>query len=185
MHCPSGGLLTLRPNTDAAYKQSLCSNDFSYNLPSKLICIIQKQPPRGILKKMCSENTQQIYMKTPMLKCDFNKVALQINFTEITLQHGCSPVTLLHIFRTPFLKGTLSGLGQFLATESPLKMVKNTFYFPSKALFILKMFKFLSWLFVHVPKQLDQKDKVNFKFCDITAWLTNNRDTHIAQYFEK
>ena len=106
MHCPSGGLLTLRSNTDAAYKQSLCSNDFSYNLPSKLICIIQKQPPRGILKKMCSENTQQIYMKTPMLKCDFNKVALQINFTEITLQHGCSPVTLLHIFRTPFLKGT-------------------------------------------------------------------------------
>ena len=26
------------------------------------------------------------------------------NFIEITLRHGCSPVNLLHIFRTPFLK---------------------------------------------------------------------------------
>ena len=26
------------------------------------------------------------------------------NFIEITLQHGCSPVNLLHIFRTPFVK---------------------------------------------------------------------------------
>ena len=26
------------------------------------------------------------------------------NFIEITLQHGCSPVNLLHIFRTPFSK---------------------------------------------------------------------------------
>ena len=27
-------------------------------------------------------------------------------FIEITLWHGCSPVNLLHIFRTPFLKNT-------------------------------------------------------------------------------
>ena len=41
-------------------------------------------------------------------------------------------------------KGTLSGLKQFLAIESPLKMMKNVFYFTSKALFVLKIFKFLS-----------------------------------------
>ena len=28
------------------------------------------------------------------------------NFIEITLRHGCSPVNLLHIFRTSFLKNT-------------------------------------------------------------------------------
>ena len=28
------------------------------------------------------------------------------NFIEITLWHRCSPVTLLHIFRTPFYKNT-------------------------------------------------------------------------------
>ena len=61
-------------------------------------------------------------------------------------------------------KGALSGQRQFLAAESPLKMIKNAFYFTSKALFVLKIFKFLSWLFGHVAKRLDKKDKVNFKF---------------------
>ena len=37
----------------------------------------QKQPPRGVLKKRCSKNMQQIYRRTPMLTCDFNKVALR------------------------------------------------------------------------------------------------------------
>ena len=43
---------------------------------------------------------QQIHRRKPMPKCDFN------NFTEIALQHGCSPVHLLHIFRTPFPRNT-------------------------------------------------------------------------------
>ena len=40
-------------------------------------------------------------------------------------------------------KGTkvaLSGLRQFLPNESPLKMMKNAFYFTVKALFFLKIF---------------------------------------------
>ena len=40
-----------------------------------------------------------------MSKCDFNKVSIRI-----TLRHGCSPVNLLHIFRTAHLKNT-SGWG--------------------------------------------------------------------------
>ena len=54
----------------------------------------RKQPPRGIPKKRCSENMQQIYGRTPMPKCD------------IALRHGSSPVNLLHIFSTTFLKNT-------------------------------------------------------------------------------
>ena len=38
---------------------------------------------------------------------------------------------------------TLSGLRQYLANEIPLKIMKN-FYFTLKALFVLKIFKFLS-----------------------------------------
>ena len=34
------------------------------------------------------------------------------------------------------LKGALSSLGQFLAIESPLKMMKNAFYFTLKTLFV-------------------------------------------------
>ena len=42
------------------------------------------------------------------------------------------------------IKGALSGLRQFLAIESFLKIMKNAFYFTSEALFVLKIFKFLS-----------------------------------------
>ena len=43
------------------------------------------------------------------------------------------------------VKGALQGLRQFLITENPLKMIlKNAFYFTLKALFVLKIFKFLS-----------------------------------------
>ena len=40
------------------------------------------------------------------------------------------------------VKVALSGLRQFSAAESPLKMMKNTFYFTSKSLFVLKIFFF-------------------------------------------
>ena len=56
----------------------------------------QKQPSRGVFSKRYSENMQQICRRTPMSKCDFNKVA----------KHGCSTVNLQHIFRTPFTKNT-------------------------------------------------------------------------------
>ena len=64
-------------------------------------CYVQNQSPRGIPGKRRSENMQQIYRKTPMPKDDFNKVAKQPY-----CWHGYSPVNLLHIFRTSFLKNT-------------------------------------------------------------------------------
>ena len=82
-------------------------------------------------------------------------------------------------------KGVLPGLRQFLATESPLKMMKNPFYFTLKTLFVLKIFISLSWLFGHVEKWLDCKDKVNFKIYDVTTWKTNNCNTRITQYLNK
>ena len=44
-------------------------------------------------------------------------------------------------------KGALLGLRQFFATESRLKMMENVFYYILKALFVIKIFKFLSWVF--------------------------------------
>ena len=53
--------------------------------------ICQKRLSKGVLKKECSENMQEI------CRC---------NFIEIALRHGCSPVNLLHIFKTLFPKNT-------------------------------------------------------------------------------
>ena len=42
------------------------------------------------------------------------------------------------------INGALSSLRQFLAIESPLKLLKNAFNFTSEAFFVPKIFKFLS-----------------------------------------
>ena len=54
----------------------------------------QKQPSKGVLRKRCPENKQQIYRRTPMPKCDFNKFVLQI-----TLPRVRSPVNLQHLWK--------------------------------------------------------------------------------------
>ena len=72
------------------------------------------------------------------------------------------------------------GLKQFLTIESPLKMIKNSFYFMLKALFVLEIFIFLSWLFSYVEKWLDKKGMANFKLYDFPDWTTYNCNTHIA-----
>ena len=59
--------------------------------------------------------------------------------------------------------------------ESPLKMMKNTFYFILKALFVPLTFS-------SCRKLDDQKCKVTFKIYNVTNWLKNNYSTHIAQY---
>ena len=51
------------------------------NLPQKQSFIV-------VLRKSCSENMQQIYSKTPMQKCDFNKV--HSNFIEMKSYLGMS-----------------------------------------------------------------------------------------------
>ena len=68
----------------------------------------QKQLSRGAFRKRCSKNMQQIYRRTSMLMCDFSKVAKNI-FIEITFRYKCSPVNVLHIFRTSFLRTPLEG----------------------------------------------------------------------------
>ena len=51
----------------------------------------------------------------------------------------------------------------FACMKSPLKMINNGFYLILKALFVLKMFKFLSWLFLpHRSKRLDKKTMIDF-----------------------
>ena len=53
------------------------------------------------------------------------------------------------MFTSQIIKAALS---EFLAFESPLKMVENAFYFTLKARYVLKIFNFLSSLFGHAKK---------------------------------
>ena len=67
--------------------------------------------------------------------------------------------------------------------DSPLKMMKNALYFILKALFVLKIFRFLSFWACREKNDLIGKiPKLNFKIYNVTAWLTKNYNTHIRQY---
>ena len=52
-------------------------NIFDCNLNATISTIteLQKQPSRVVLRKIYSENMQQIFKKTPMPRCDLNKDA--------------------------------------------------------------------------------------------------------------
>ena len=52
---------------------------------------------KGVLK-ICRKFTEEHPCRSAI------SIKLLCNFIKITLQHGFSPVYLLHIFRTPFLK---------------------------------------------------------------------------------
>ena len=68
------------------------------------------------------------------------------------LYHSFEMLLLLSLF---LFKGAFSSLRQFLATEGPLKMMKNAFQLILKALLVLKIFKFLSLFFSHIENRLD------------------------------
>ena len=53
---------------------------------------------KGVMK-VCSKFTGEHLCQSVIL------LKLQSNFIEIAYRHGCSPVNLPHIFRTPFLPG--------------------------------------------------------------------------------
>ena len=73
-----------------------------------VVLIFRSSPPelflrKGVLK-ICSKFTGEHPCRSAI------SIKLQSNFIEITLGYVCSPVNLLHIFRTPFPKNSSGGL---------------------------------------------------------------------------
>ena len=69
---------------------------------------LRSSPPmvflgKGVLK-ICSKFTGEHPCRSVI------SINLLCNFIGITLRHGCSPVNLLYIFRTPFHKSNFGGL---------------------------------------------------------------------------
>ena len=62
---------------------------------------MQKQPYRGVLRKRCSKYMQQIYRRTPIPKCGFNKAAKQL-YRNHTLAWKICCIFSEHLFlKTP------------------------------------------------------------------------------------
>ena len=90
--------------------------------------------------------------------------------------HRCFPVNFgKSFFRIPpdcrfWFKGALLGLTQFLATESPLKMMKNAFYFILKAFFVLRYSKFCLNFLVMQKNGLIKTIRLILKFMTSQPW---------------
>ena len=99
-----------------------------------------KQTSRGVLRKrflkICSKLTGEHQCWSVI------SITLHSNFIETTLRHGCSPVYLLHIFRTPFRTNTS---GRLLLFEIAIKR------------FVVRMFSLSRQNFVQNNKKYHQK----------------------------
>ena len=80
-------------------------------------------------------------------------------------------------------KGAFSGLRQLLATESPWKMMKNT-YFTLKLFSFSRYISFFLHFLVMYKNALIKKMRLNQKFMTSQP-VTINCNIHIAQYLKK
>ena len=80
----------------------------------KWFLLIQKQPSGGVLSKRYSEDMLQMYREHPCRSV--------ISIIESALRHGCSPVNLMNIFRTPFYKNTSKWLLLLMSVWSTLNV---------------------------------------------------------------
>ena len=81
------------------YTLVVCDHYF-VQCPFMEVSITQKHPSRGVIQKSCSEIMKQIYRRTPMPTCDFNHVALQLDWNHTFKKSHC--IFSEHLFlRTP------------------------------------------------------------------------------------
>ena len=113
----------------------------------------QHFPSFGLNTERCSISVRIQF------KCGEIRTRITPNTDTFYTVHGAfMKVSIKNPLRRYFLSFVLKTGSHFLKhffvslVESPFKMMKSTFYFILKALFVLKIFKFLSWLFGHVEE---------------------------------
>ena len=110
--------------------------------------MLQKQLSRGVPRKRCSENIQQIHGRTPM----------PITYVE-ALRHGCFPVTLLSIFRTPFPRNI---------PGRPLLMTPALNYY----FVVWRTTLTFSWCFVSIYRMVRGSRSRSFHICEHLFYRT-------------
>ena len=98
---------------------------FSSSIRKNIICqtntFRSSHPEVFLVKRVlrrCSKFTGQHPWRSMI------SIKLQSNFIEITLRYGCSPVNLLHVFRTLFSKNTFRWLHLYFLTARKLLLTQ-------------------------------------------------------------
>ena len=106
------------------------------------LCITVAPACNFIKKETLAQVFSYFYRTPPLATSIFIWVSLNNYTNEITLQ-----ITFFKVGVSPSEKMCV-----VCFIESPLKVMKSAFYFILKALFVFKIFRFLSRLFGHVEK---------------------------------
>ena len=128
--------------------------------------------------KICSKFTGEHPCRSEI------SIKLLCSFIEITLRRGCSPITLLHIFRTPFIKNTsgwlllrgfnILSISIFPATLKLPRWCSN--YRGHSYSMYAKCFQkqtFLTPWYVHVHVHIKGEGMLEFCRCCVrTKWMT-------------
>ena len=95
----------------------------------------QKQPfgGEGVLN-ICSKFTGEHPHRSA--------ISIKLHFSEIAILHWCSPINLLHIFRTPFPKNTSERLSSEITNAWKFKKKKKKKYLPAFFIFFMALFNY-------------------------------------------
>ena len=108
-------------------------------------------------------------------------VKVLCNFIKIALRHGCSPVNLLHVFRTPFLKSTS---GRLHLDLNKFKKILNSKKFSQVRHIRLNEFRRISWRYEVVLKKISYDLIMNPKsFPNTYSWEWHWTDTFDSRFY--
>ena len=110
-------------------------------------------------------------------------IRLPSNCIEITLRNGCSPVNLLHVFRTPFLKSTS---GRLHLDLNKFKKILNSKKFSQVRHIRLNEFRRISWRYEVVLKKISYDLIMNPKnFPNTYSWEWHWTDTFDSRFYSR
>ena len=106
----------------------------------------QKQPSTCVLLKRWSEIMQQIYSRTSMLKCDFNRVAKQLYWNHTSAWvFSCKFAVFL---RTLFSKNTYGGLLLYRWKLHCIKLLVDVDHSVNKPKVVVDIYSYIFFFFV-------------------------------------
>ena len=123
-------------------------NTFHFSLYCALLCTVLlkiKQGPRTGTR-----------LHLLLLQQDSNSKRCPQRQIQYVLMHAGTRKQVLNGIDFKVRPSRSKKVGLMCFNESHLKLMKNNCYFILKALFVLKMFKFLSWLFWECRKMASQ-----------------------------
>ena len=135
-------------------QENTCVRVFFIKLQtSRSVTLLKSNSSTGVFLQIMQNVLEKLFQKTSANGCFWNLMKKRFGWSWNS--HYYSELIWKTYFMCILLKSDSQLSKQIFLicfNDSPSKVMKNAFYFILKALSVLKIFKFLPWLFGHVGK---------------------------------